>query len=83
LRQKRRCALTGVELCFVSDYRKNKREQTASLDRIDSDKGYVKGNVQWVHKDINKLKQSFSEKRLIKLCQMVCENRRRCGKASC
>ena len=79
LRQQRRCALTGVELSFVSDYRNNKREQTASLDRIDSDKGYVRGNVQWVHKDINKLKQSFSEKRLIELCQMICENRRRCG----
>ena len=32
---------------------------TASLDRIDSTKGYVRGNIQWVHKDINWFKRDY------------------------
>ena len=75
LKQNRCCALSGLDLVFVSDYRKNKRQQTASLDRIDSSKGYVRGNIQWVHKDVNKLKQSFSEQRLTELCKLIVERK--------
>ena len=46
---------------------------TASLDRIDSSKGYVKGNVQWVHKDINKMKTDFEQSIFIKLCKSVAD----------
>lgn len=46
-------------------------EQTASLDRIDSSKGYIPGNVQWVHKDVNKMKLALSEKRLLELCTLI------------
>lgn len=63
-----RCALTGQPLTFYVDGIPN---QTASLDRIDSDRGYVAGNVQWVHKDINFMKQSFTNKYFIKLCELV------------
>lgn len=47
------------------------RKCTASLDRIDSAKGYVEGNVQWVHKRINLMKGTLSEKDFIAFCQMV------------
>jgi len=72
LKQNKKCALSGKELKFYS----NTRERvngigTASLDRIDSSKGYVKGNVQWVHKDVNYMKQDFSQVEFIQLCQEV------------
>lgn len=62
--QNRRCFFTGELLTFGQN-------GTASLDRIDSSMGYVKGNVQWVHKDINKMKNAFSVERFIELCQLV------------
>jgi len=46
-------------------------ENTASLDRIDSSKGYVKDNVQWVHKDINRMKWNFPQDKFVKLCSFV------------
>ncbi len=70
LAQDRQCAITGLNLVFSSlnTIRKYGIEQTASLDRIDSNIGYVPGNVWWVHKDINRMKQSFSYERFIELC---------------
>jgi hypothetical protein len=47
---------------------------TASLDRIDSSKGYIEGNVQWVHKFINIMKNGFSQEEFIYLCQQVAKN---------
>lgn len=44
---------------------------TASLDRVDSSKGYTKNNIQWVHKDINRMKTDFSQEYFVKLCQLV------------
>lgn len=54
IRQERKCAISGISLIM---HKGGKRTaQTASLDRIDSTKGYVLDNVQWVHKDINYMK---------------------------
>jgi hypothetical protein len=58
-KQSKRCALSGVELSFK--FRDNIPEGTASLDRIDSTKGYEINNVQWIHKDINWMKNNFSQ----------------------
>lgn len=66
--QKGRCALTGVPITF-SGLRKNK---TASLDRIDNNKGYVKKNVQWVHKEVNKFRGSLDLGSFLHLCKLVC-----------
>ena len=43
----------------------------ASVDRIDSSKGYIEGNVQWVDKRINKLKGNFKEKEFLKLVKEI------------
>ena len=45
--------------------------KTASLDRTDSLKGYSIDNVQWVHKDINRMKNDFSDEYFRFLCQKV------------
>jgi hypothetical protein len=70
LNQERRCALTGQILEFT------RGKRTASLDRIDSKKGYVDGNIQWIHKDVNRAKQHFDESRFIEICKMVADYRR-------
>jgi hypothetical protein len=70
LKQNRKCALTGRELNFYL-HKGVKETATASLDRIDSNKGYTIDNVQWVHKDINMIKQSYSQNEFIQLCKEV------------
>jgi len=69
LKQNKKCALTGDDICFGAFAKDNSR--TASLDRIDSSFGYVTGNVQWVHKTVNFAKQSLSQKEFIALCHRV------------
>lgn len=65
LKQNRKCAMTGMEIKF------NTGKQTASLDRIDSKKGYVEGNVQWVHKDINSVKHDYTVDQFRNYCKLV------------
>jgi hypothetical protein len=69
--QERKCRYTGMELSFTRNYRNDKVSQTASLDRIDSSKGYVEGNIQWVHKDVNRMKSNLTHDKFIKLCKLI------------
>lgn len=69
LSQNKKCPLSGEILTFNKNSRD--RNGTASLDRIDSSIGYVSNNIQWVHKDINKMKNNFSTARFLELCRMV------------
>ena len=46
----------------------------ASLDRIDSSKGYVEGNLQWVLSEVNMMKQQYSQDRFIEICKAVSIN---------
>lgn len=68
LEQERKCVLSGM---FIKFGNKGRDETTASLDRIDSSKGYIPGNVQWVHKYINMMKLNHSEEYFIELCRTV------------
>jgi hypothetical protein len=70
IKQNRLCALTGDPIFFPKT-RKQKSLSTASLDRIDSSRGYIKGNVQWVHKDVNKIKWDLPEDRFFDICKKV------------
>lgn len=72
LRQNRLCALSGVPLEFPKKYKD--KSWTASLDRIDSDKGYTLDNTQWVHKDINMMKNKFDNQYFIKVCKLIAQN---------
>ncbi len=67
--QERRCALSGLELAFPKVSKD--KNWTASLDRIDSSKGYVEGNVQWVHKDVNIMKNKFDNQYFINMCKKI------------
>ena len=67
LKQERKCALSGLTLIISNDHKLN----TASIDRIDSAKGYVEENVQWVHKHINIMKNRFEQQYFIEMCKLV------------
>lgn len=84
LQQEGKCALSGTDICLKSkksgstitsvnngyrnlDYSKF----NASLDRIDSSKGYIEGNVQWVERKINIMKNNLLQKDFINLCNLV------------
>lgn len=69
LKQDRKCALSGTKLQFPK--RSKDESWTASLDRIDSSKGYIPGNVQWVHKDINIMKNKFDNDYFIHVCKQI------------
>lgn len=72
LRQRRLCALTHLPITFAKSQIDHIRGGcSASLDRIDSTKGYVKNNVQWVHKDVNRMKSNFSEEKFVELCRLI------------
>lgn len=69
LRQDKRCALSGLPIALNI-----RGKTTASVDRIDATNDYVKGNVQWVHKDINKMKGTHDSETFINLCGWVAEH---------
>ena len=70
LSQDKRCALSGRHIQFEPHCTKT-NQRTASLDRIDNTVGYIKGNVQWLHKHINKMKFVYEENYFIELCKDV------------
>ncbi len=67
-KQGHRCALTNDLLTL------QKEVKTASLDRIDSSKGYVDGNIWWVHKDVNNIKNDLSVNELYYWANLVINN---------
>ena len=60
--QKQICAITGDYIPNIED---------ASLDRIDSSKGYIEGNVQWVTYQANVSKHTMTMKQLYEFCRKV------------
>lgn len=77
LLQNRKCALSGTPIVFNRSYcnprSKELEFQTASMDRIDSNNGYVVGNVQWLHVRVNYMKQSMVQKEFIGFCRKISE----------
>ena len=66
------CALSGLPIKF--HYKSTKH--TASLDRIDGAKGYVEGNVRWLHKDVNIMRNVFDDEYFINLCGLLHDRNR-------
>lgn len=75
LSQQKTCALSGVPISIDTTVgilnKHDGKNTTASLDRIDSLKGYEKGNVQWIHKDINRLKMAWPEDYFLEMCTNI------------
>ena len=73
LQQDKKCALTGLPIQLAISSRLTSTT-TASLDRIDSSKTYEEGNVQWVLKEINIMKNVYDQELFIELCRLVATN---------
>jgi hypothetical protein len=59
--QNGKCIYSGLDIDFGdTKYEQSHGVTTASLDRIDSSGGYISGNIQYIHKDINYMKQVFT-----------------------
>lgn len=66
------CALTGWGIEFPESGHPQKA--LASLDRIDSKKFYTKDNTQLVTRQVNMMKQQYSQEDFISICKAVAKN---------
>lgn len=73
LKQNRLCAISGLEIKFAKN-KKDLDKTTASLDRINSNRHYTLDNIQWVHKDINFMKYTFTQDKFIEYCKIIAGN---------
>jgi hypothetical protein len=67
-----KCALSNISI-FLKDKLPNNLT-TASLDRIDSSQGYIKGNVQFVAYGLNLAKNKFKDDEIIRLINEIKKN---------
>jgi len=67
-KQNGKCALSGMPIEIKGNPWKG---QNGSLDRIDSTKGYIEGNVQWLHKTVNGMKWDLEEEKLLELVKQI------------
>jgi len=72
IKQDRKCIYTGFEIYLSRNNLEHRMgEYTASIDRIDSSRGYVENNIQWVHKRVNIMKGNMSEQEFLNFCEAV------------
>jgi len=71
------CFFSGINL-KLSSHSKIKKNPiySASLDRIDTNKGYVKGNIRWVSRAINWMKNEMSDDMVNELINLIIENKK-------
>lgn len=77
IKQDGKCALTGLPIRMYTYYvaRKYRIPITASLDRIDSTKGYTLDNIQWVHKHVQLMKFDLPQTYFIEMCKKVSDHK--------
>lgn len=68
-----KCALSGQSITIGEG--KDLTAFTASIDRIDSSLGYTENNIQWLHKDVNRMKLEFPQDKFINLIRMIYDTR--------
>lgn len=67
LKQGKKCALSGVPI----DWIKTKNGISCSIDRIDSKLEYTPENIQLVHKDVNLMKNYFTQEYFVDMCSNI------------
>ena len=68
-KQDGKCAYSKLPMSAASN-----QLYTVSLDRIDSDIGYVVGNIQLVCVAVNKMKQEYTQDVFLTLCNLITQN---------
>lgn len=61
-----KCPVLGIDIIPFSA-----SDNSPSLDRIDNNKGYVKGNVKVISKRANLLKSNATKEELLKICEYM------------
>lgn len=80
LQQNGKCAISGIDIVLRGQEigmssKEVHKKTTASLDRIDSSKGYTINNIQWIHKDINQMKSDRDMKTFLYWIKTIYENK--------
>ena len=70
------CIYSGVKLQLPKWKGINNPLYTASIDRIDSEKGYVKGNIQFISITSNHSKNSMTHEQMLEFCRLIMENKK-------
>lgn len=73
--QKGKCALSGIPMTHIAGH--GRIATNISIDRIDSSKGYTKGNVQLVCCALNVAKSNWPQDDFIELCRKVVDHAER------
>lgn len=68
------CNYTKIPLVKPNSKGKNSTIFTASLDRIDSSKGYIVGNIQFVSMGVNFMKSTMTHDEVLKFINLIKEN---------
>ena len=71
--QNKKCLLSNCDITFYRNQDKP-RFQTASVDRVDNKIGYIEGNIQIVHKRVNRIKTVLSNEELIFWSSLIYKN---------
>lgn len=71
-KQNGKCAISGLEMTY--EMFKGRVPTNISVDRIDSSKGYIKGNVQLVCMAVNQMKNELSLEDLLYFCDSIIKN---------
>lgn len=78
VRQEGKCPYTGMPLELKKTRNRGERiPYQASIDRIDSSLGYVRGNIEFVSLIANMAKNVWSKSTLIEFCTLVVDNAKR------
>jgi hypothetical protein len=73
-KQNGQCALTGWNMTMTLG--QGNINTNASIDRIDSTKGYVEDNVQFVCRAVNVFKSNATEELLYNMCEAIIKNKK-------
>lgn len=72
-KQAGKCALSGLDMTIRGERGTDLYWNSVSIDRIDSSKGYLIGNVQLVCTGVNYMKKDMSDDMFIRFCKTVTE----------
>ncbi len=71
--QQGKCALSGRQLTLKHGHFGKKG--TASIDRIDSNRGYHSDNIQWLDWKVNQAKMDTEESEFLQMCEDIVNHR--------
>jgi hypothetical protein len=68
-----KCIYSGIPLLLPKPMY-NDKIRTASLDRIDSNRGYIKGNIQFISITLNLAKNGLTHEQMLDFCKIMKES---------